>query len=149
VFYAFFNLGINNFVEVNTVLFFKICCKIFHRNFVSRFKFAVFFIAVLNSIVGEMHVSIFKVEQIELIAARPYVAFFEEVSTEMHAVDNLSDSKHPDIKLSHWRVVPVRSTNQNRVMNVSLHDPLFIWLLLKELCDGLNFLEDSDSSASI
>jgi len=108
---SFPDLRVDMPVVTNTPMFLEIVGEVSLRDLVSLLVFAIFFIPVLNSIVGEVHVSVFQVLQIVLIRRSSYVAFSIEVPSHVDAVDDLAEAKHPDVKLPHWRIEPMGTTN--------------------------------------
>jgi hypothetical protein len=60
-----------------------------------------------------MDVTVFKVQQVELVGRSPDVAFIVSVSSEMKTVHDLGKSKHSNVKLTQRGIVPMRTTDQD------------------------------------
>lgn len=56
---SFPNLWVNVLVVADTLVFLEVIGEISLRDLVSLLVFTIFFVPVLNSIVGEVHVSVF------------------------------------------------------------------------------------------
>jgi hypothetical protein len=67
----------------------------------------------------------------------------------MGSVYDLCQPKHPYVKLAHRRIAPELASNQKRIDDVLLHDPLVALVALQELHQLLNITEYSDASSSV
>ena len=97
-----------------------------------------------------MHVPIIKIIHAEHVRSRAYVAFLEEIASEVFAINNLCYAKHPYIKLSFRSVEPVFSANEYGVLNVPLNHPCFpSFTFLQKLLQKLDVPKNLDPHSSI
>lgn len=147
--YDFFDLRVNLFPKIHIVVVFEVDRKLAEGNLVAGLVLAVLFVAVLDGIVGQVHVPVFQVAEVKLVAARSDVTLLEEIASELSSLDDLRHSIHADVEFSERRVVPMRTAQQQRIVNVPLNDPLLVCLLLEKMVNVLFLFKDSDAAASI
>jgi hypothetical protein len=84
------------------------------------------------------------------IGRSSHVTFLIEVATEMNAVNDLSQCENSDVKLPHWCVVPVVTSDKERVLNVLLDNPFLTRpVLLQKLGNLIEIGDNHNSLASI
>jgi hypothetical protein len=57
------------------------------------------------------------------IATRPNISLLVQVATEMDPVHYLGQTEYSDVKFTHRRIVPVVSSDEQRIGNVLLNHP--------------------------
>ena len=145
---SLFDLWVDFTIEVDAILS-QERTEVVLGNLVSRLILSVVAVSVLNGIVRQVNIPVLEICQLKCIRRCPNVPLLEEISSEMDPIHYLCQPKHPYIKLAHRCIGPELASNQKRIDDVLLDDPLVAAVALQELHQLLDVPEYSDTSASV
>lgn len=111
---------------------------------------AVLAALVLDGVVGQVDVTVFEVFNVIFEAGGSDVSLLVEVAPVMDAINDLSESEHSNVELSHRTLVPESSSDEKRIVNVLLNNPTLLGSRrLEKVANLIEAVKDNDAIATV